>query len=139
MNRKTLIALIGAIIIAVAVPVAAIAASSGPAVAVQIRTLTKTLRSTVVHGEKGSITKGRTPRGVCPGQSAAGALSAATHGRWTGKYYASLHDIFVTSILGVTPKSPDYWGFFVNGKMASKGVCETKLRTGEKLQFKIVK
>jgi hypothetical protein len=139
MHRNTVLALIGAIILAVAVPVAAVAASAGPAVHVRISSTSKTLRNVTVRGETGWITKGGTPRGVCSGKSAAGALSAATHGRWTGKYYASLKDVFVTSILGVKPTASHYWGFFINGKTASKGVCETKLRAGERLGFKIVK
>ena len=139
MHRKTLIALIGAIIIAVAATGAALAASAGPAVNVRIRTLTTTLKNVVAHGETGWITKGGTPTGKCPGNSAAGALDVATHGKWAGKYYASVGGIFVTSILGVKPKSPDYWGFLVNGKTSNKGVCQVKLRAGEKLLFKIIK
>ena len=90
MNRKTLGALLGALVIALAVSGVALAAGSGPAVSVQVKTSSKTLlNATGVHGEKGSITKGKTPKGKCPGSSAAGALDAATHGRWTGKYFAS--------------------------------------------------
>jgi Domain of unknown function (DUF4430) len=139
MNRRILVALIGAIVLAGAASSAALAAGSGPAVTVQVKSLTKTLRQSVVHGEKGWVTKGGTPRGKCPGNSGAGALDAATHGKWTGKYYASVGGIFVTSILGVTPKSPDYWGVYVNGKASSTGVCQIHLRSGEKLLFKIVK
>jgi hypothetical protein len=139
MHRKTLVALLGAMIIAVAASGVALAAGSSRNVHVQIRTLTKTLRQAVVHGEKGWITKGGTPRGRCSGNSAAGALDAATHGRWSGKYYASVGGIFITSVLGVTPKSPDYWSIDVNGKAASKGACAITLRPGEKLVFKVVK
>jgi hypothetical protein len=139
MNRKTVLALVGAIAIAVLTAGAAVAASAGPAVTVQVKTLSKTLKNTVVHGESGSIRKGGTPRGKCPGSSAAGALDAATHGKWAGTYSASVGDIFVTSILGVTPKKPYFWFVFVNGKSASTGVCEIKLHSGEKLLFKIGK
>jgi hypothetical protein len=140
MNRKTLVALVGAIVVAAVLSGAALAATSfGPAVSVQIKTLTKTLKHVTVHGEKGWIRKGGTPRGKCPGTSAAGALDAATHGRWTGKYYASVGGIFVTSILGVKPKSPDYWGFVVNGKSSSKGACSVKLHAGDRLVFKVIK
>jgi uncharacterized low-complexity protein len=139
MKRKTLVALVGAIVMALAASGVALAAGSGPAVTVQIKSLTKTLSQSVVHGENGSITKGGTPHGKCPGNTAAGALDAATHGKWKGKYYASVGGIFVTSILGVTPKNPDYWGFYVNGKLASKGVCSVSLHAGEKLLFKVVK
>ena len=139
MHRKTLIALLGAMTMAVAAAGSALAAGSGPAVHVQIKTLTRTLRQTVVHGEKGWITKGGTPRGTCSGNSAAGALDAATHGKWGGKYYASVGGIFINSILGVKPKSPDYWSLYVNGKSSTQGACGVKLRAGQRLLFKEVK
>ncbi len=89
---------------------------------------------------KGWITKGGTPSGKCPASSAAGALNAATHGRWTGKYFTSVGGIFITSILGVKPPAKtDFWSVFVNGKSSNKGVCGVKLRAGERLLFKIVK
>jgi len=139
MHRKTLIALLGAMTIAVMAAGSALAASAGPAVHVQIKSLTETLRTTVVHGEKGWITKGGTPRGKCSGNSAAGALDAATHGRWTGKYYSSVGGIFITSILGVKPKGSQYWNLYVNGKSSSEGACAVKLHRGQKLLFKVVK
>jgi hypothetical protein len=138
MHRKTLVALLGAIVMAVAASGVAFAASSGPAVTVQVKSLTKTLlKPTTAHGEKGSITKGGTPKGKCPGTSAAGALDAATHGKWTGKYYASVGGIFVTSIDGVKPTGSDFWGVYVNGKASNSGICAVKLKSGEKLLFKI--
>ena len=140
MNRKAVTALVGAFVLALAVSGVALAAGSGPAVSVQVKTLSKTiLRATGVHGKKGSITKGKTPKGKCPGTSAAGALDAATHGKWTGKYSASLHEIFITSILGVKPPAKDFWEIVVNGKPASTGACEIKLHAGEHLLFKIAK
>ena len=140
MHRKTLIALLGAIVMAVAASGVALAAGSGPAVTWQVKSLNKTLlKPTSVHGEKGWITKGGTPKGKCSGNSAAGALDAATHGKWSGKYFSSLSDIEVTSILGVKPPSSDFWELFVNGKPASTGVCEVKLHAGQKLLFKIAK
>ena len=140
MHRKTLVALLGAIVMAVAASGVALAASSGPAVTVQIKSLNKTLlKPTTEHGETGSITKGGTPKGKCPGGSAAGALDAATHGKWAGKYYASVGGIFVTSILGVKPTGNDYWSVYVNGKAASKGICAIKLHSGEKLLFEVIK
>jgi hypothetical protein len=140
MNRKTVSALVGALVMALAVSGVALAAGTGPSVTVQVKSLTKTLlKPTAVHGEKGSITKGGTPKGKCAGNSGAGALDAATHGKWAGKYSASLHDIFITSILGVKPRGNDFWEIFVNGKPASTGACGIKLHAGEKLLFKIAK
>ena len=139
MNRKTVLALIGAIAIAALTSGAALAASAGPAVTVQIKTPAKTLVNTTVHGETGWITKGGTPKGKCSGTTAAGALDAATHGKWAGKYYSSVTPpgILVTSILGVKPKSPHYWAFLVNGKTANTGVCGIKLHKGDKFLFKV--
>jgi Domain of unknown function (DUF4430) len=140
MHRKTLIALIGATVMALAASGVALAAGSGPSVTWQIKSLNKTLlKPTTVHGEKGWITKGGTPKGKCSGNSAAGALDAATHGKWSGKYFSSLSDIEVTSILGVKATGSHFWDLFINGKPASTGVCEVKLRAGEKLLFKIAK
>jgi Domain of unknown function (DUF4430) len=141
MHRRTVVALIGAIVMAVAVAGTgvALASTSGPSVTVQIRNGTKTLSSGTVHGEKGWITKDGTPKGKCSGKSALGALDAATHGRWAGKYYASVGGIFVTSIDGVKPKGTSFWGFYVNGKSSSVGVCSVKLKAGQKLLFKVVK
>jgi hypothetical protein len=139
MHKKTLLALVGAIAMAVAASGVALA-SSGPSVSVQIKSLNKTLlKPTTEHGQKGWITKGGTPKGKCSGGSAAGALNAATHGKWAGKYYSSVPGIFVTSIDGVKPKGSDYWSIYVNGKSSSTGLCAIKLKSGEKLLFKIVK
>jgi hypothetical protein len=141
MNRKTVSALVGALILAFAASGVALAAGTGPSVTVQIKSSSKTLlKPTAVHGENGSITKGGTPKGKCPGNTAAGALDAATHGKWAGKYYASVPGIFVTSILGVKPSgSSSFWELVVNGKPASKGICAVTLHAGEKLLFKIAK
>ncbi len=141
MHRKTLAALVGALVMAFAASGVALAAGTGPSVTVQIKSTSKTLlRPTAVHGETGSVTKGGTPKGKCPGNTAAGALDAATHGKWTGKYYSSVPGIFVTSVLGVKPAgSSSFWELVVNGKPASKGICAVKLHAGEKLLFKIAK
>jgi Domain of unknown function (DUF4430) len=141
MHRKTIAALVGALVMALAASGVALAAGTRPSVTVQIKSTSKTLlKPTVVHGEKGSVTKGGTPKGKCPGNSAAGALDAATHGKWTGKYYSSVPGIFVTSVLGVKPSgSSSFWELVVNGKPASKGICAVKLHAGEKLLFKIAK
>ena len=142
MNRKTVLALIGAIATAGAVtasPLALASSPTGPAVTVKVKTPTKTLVKATVHGEKGSITKGGTPKGKCPGNSGAGALDAATHGKWKGTYSSSLKDIFITSILGVKAKGHHFWKIVVDGKTATTGVCGVKLHSGEKLLFKLAK
>ena len=140
MPRKTIASLVGALAVALVACSVALAAGSGPAVTVKIKSPTKTLlKRTTVHGEKGWITKGRTPKGKCAGNTAAGALDAATHGKWKGKYFAKYHEIFIGSILGVKPSGHDFWEIVVNGKPASVGACEIKLHAGERLLFKIAK
>jgi hypothetical protein len=137
MKKSSIVAAVMAVLICGALVPVALGAAAGPTVKVQIKTLKKTLLPTTsVRGEKGWITKGGTPRGKCSGDSAAGALSAATHGRWTGKYYASVSGIFVTSILGVKPSGSDYWSVYVAGKPSSVGICSIKLHAGERLAFK---
>jgi Domain of unknown function (DUF4430) len=144
LNLKKLLALGGASLVlaaVLAVPAGAALAASGPAVTVQIKSLTKTLlKPTKVHGGTGWITKGHTPSGKCSARSAAGALNNATHGRWTATYYAGVGGIFVDSILGVKPPNKnDYWEILVNGRASSLGACQIKLKTGEKLLFKLTK
>ena len=114
-------------------------ASTGPAVTVKVKAPHRTLLgSTTVHGEKGWITKGGTPRGKCSGASAAGALDNATNSHWKGKYYSSVGGIFITSILGYAPHGHHYWEVVVNGKVSNKGICDIKLQRGERLLFKVV-
>ena len=140
MNRKTLVALLGALVVALAATGAALAASTGPAVTVQIKTLSKTLKTATVHGQTGWITKDGAPSGKCSGNSGAGALSAATHGKWSGKWYSTYSDYLVNSILGVKPKNSHYyWELFVNGKSFSSGMCHVKLKAHETILFKIAK
>jgi uncharacterized low-complexity protein len=140
MHRKTLVAHLGAIVMALAASGVALAASSGPAVTVQVKNGTKTLTQRTVHGETGWITKDGTPKGKCSASGALGALDAATRGKWVGKYDSSLGGLFVTSIDGVKPKNTSYyWAFYVNGKYSNVGACAVKLKPGEKLLFKIAK
>ena len=144
MNRSTLVAAGAAILLSPAAALAAYgtadAGQHGPAVNVRVTTGHKTLLDAAdVHAGSGWITKGGTPRGKCPAASAAGALNKATKGHWTGKYYASVQGIFITSILGHKPPVHTYWGVYVHGQLASKGICQLKLQQGERLLFKITK
>lgn len=118
-------------------PPMALAAGSPPPVTVRVEGATRTLLATrtVTAPSSGTITKGGTPKGVCPADSAAGALGAATRGRWAGTYYKGL-GIDVTTILGRRlDASRAYWEFFVNDRPAQKGICDTTLRRGESLLF----
>lgn len=118
----------------------ALAAGAAAPVTVRVEGATRTLlqAKSVTAPTTGSITKGKTPAGTCPADSAAGALAVATHGRWNGTYYKGL-GIDVTTILGTTPKYDNgkgsYWEFFLNNRAASKGVCDTSLKRGDSLLF----
>jgi hypothetical protein len=143
------LALCGASLGLTLAPAVALAAGSAPAttpsppptVTVRIEGAARTLlaQTAVKAPTSGWITKGGAPKGSCPAASAAGALNRATGGRWTGKYYASVPGIFITSILGVKPSNPNkyYWGVFVNNRTSNLGVCSIKLTRGEKLLFAI--
>lgn len=113
----------------------------GPKVTITVQGRTKTLlATTTVRGRTGSITRGGAPAGKCPADSAQGALNVATHGHWKGSWYASYHEYFITGILGDDETSKKYyWALYVNGKSSSKGACDVKLKTGEKLLFKVTK
>jgi hypothetical protein len=116
----------------------AVAAGSAPAVSVRVEGMTRTLLAakTVSAPSSGSITKGGTRAGSCPSDSAAGALNLATGGRWNGSYYKGL-GIDVSTILGtkLSYSKGSYWGFYVNDRLASKGICDTKLAKGDSLLF----
>jgi hypothetical protein len=116
------------------------AGTSGTTVSVRIEGKNRTLLpATVVHTHSGSITRGGTPKGVCPATSAAGALDVATHHKWNGSYGS--FGLSVTQILGEThPLSPPryYWSIWVNNRYAPTGVCGLKLHRGEQLLFAAV-
>ncbi len=116
-------------------------AFAAPSVSVRVEGLTKTLleTKTVTAPSTGSITKGGTPAGTCPDDTAAGALDVATHHDWGGTYSSGL-GIEVNSILGTaySYSHGSYWAFYVNNRYASSGVCDTALAPGESLLFAAV-
>ena len=126
---------------AVLVMVPAAVAASGTTVTVQVQGQSKTLlAATSVTLGSGSVTKGGVAAGKCPADTAQGALNVATHGHWNGKWYASYNEYYITGILGENETGKKYyWGLYVNGKLASKGACDVKLTSGEKILFKVTK
>jgi hypothetical protein len=119
----------------------ALAAASGPQVSVRLEGLNSTLLAakTISVPAGGSITKGGVTPGLCPADSAQGALAVATRGNWTGSWSASFKEYEVTGILGDTPNiKRDYYEIFVNNVAASTGACEIKLKAGAKLLFAVV-
>jgi hypothetical protein len=110
-------------------------------VTVTVKGKTKLLLPTkTVQLKSGWITRGGAPTGKCSATSAQGALNVATHGNWKGTWYSSYHEYYITGILGDSETTKKYyWGLYVNGKMASKGACDIKLKTGDKVLFKVTK
>jgi hypothetical protein len=93
------------------------------------------LPATAAHAESGSITKGGTPAGTCPGSSGAGYFDSATHHNWNGSYSSGL-GVEITSVLGETHKFSAkgfYWGIWVNNRFATTGLCDLKLKPGDQL------
>jgi hypothetical protein len=120
---------------------AAPAAMAATTVTIKVQGKTRTLLPTkTVQVGTGWITRGGAPSGKCPVASAQGALNIATHGSWKGSWSKSYSEYYITGILGDTETSKKaYWGLYVNGKSASKGACDIKLKTGDKLLFKVTK
>ncbi len=135
--RRPLLATAAPVAAGLLCAVPALAAAS-PKVSFRVEGASRTLLApkTLVAPSSGSITKGGTPAGVCPADSAAGALNVATHGDWGGTYSSGL-GVEVTNILGTNAlyAKGSYWEFFVNDRAASEGVCDTKLKSGEQLLF----
>jgi hypothetical protein len=129
-------AALGGVAAAVVLASTAPAFGAGSRVTVRVEGLKHTLlASTAAHAESGSITKGGTPKGSCPGTSAAGYLDSATHHRWKGTYSSGL-GVAVTNVLGEThtfSAKGFYWGIWVNDRFASSGLCDLKLRRGDEL------
>jgi hypothetical protein len=137
MDVKKLIAVCGAIVVAVVSPAAAAVAAAGTTVTVRIEGVKKTLLApSRARTHAGWITKGGTPSGTCPETSAAGALDVATHHRWGGTYSASVGGLEITSILGErhTFSSAYFWEIFVNNR-AGVGGCAQTLHRGDQLLF----
>jgi hypothetical protein len=117
-------------------------ASTALAVKVSVRVEGKSktlLSSTTVQTANGSITEGGAPRGLCPASSAAGALNVATHGNWSGPFKSSFNDYELFTVLGErwSFSSPNFWGIWINNKLASTGMCEIKLRPRDQLLFAV--
>jgi hypothetical protein len=136
--KHTQFAALGGVVAALAIAAPALGAGSGSGsgVTVRVEGLKHTLLpATVAHTESGSITKGGTPSGSCPGSSGAGYFDSATHHHWNGSFSSGL-GIEVTNVLGETHKFSAkgfYWGIWLNNRFASAGLCDLKLKPGDQL------
>lgn len=76
------------------------------------------------------VVKDGNPDHSCPGQSALGALQAATRGEWSGSWSDGL-GWFVSAIKGERPRGNAFFELWIDHRRSSKGVCDAKLRGGE--------
>jgi hypothetical protein len=131
-----------------AAPVAAAALLATPALAgaqtrasFRVEGVSKTLlpAKSVTVPTGGSITKGGTPKGSCPANTAAGAFNVATGGNWSGTYSTGL-GVEVTKILGETNlfSKGHWWELFDNNRSAAVGICSLKVKPGDQLLFAAV-
>jgi hypothetical protein len=129
-------AALGGVVAALALAITAPALGAGSGVTVRVEGLKHTLLpATVAHTESGSITKAGAPKGACPGGDAIGYFDSATHHKWGGSFSSGL-GVEVTNVLGEThtfSAKGFYWGIWVNGKFASAGLCDLKLKPGDQL------
>jgi hypothetical protein len=119
----------------------ALGAASGPRITIRIEGAKRTLLgpTTLRAPAGGWVTKGGAPKGKCPADSAAGALSAATHGAWSGSWSKKYDDYLITKILGDTERGRKaYWEILVNDVGASAGACALRLHPGERLLFAVM-
>jgi hypothetical protein len=146
MHRRTAIAsavaiFAGALALMAGLGTTSVAAGRAPKVKVRIEGARHTLlRTHVVRvPRRGSITKGGAPRGACPANTAAGVLTRATKGRWSGSFSSQYQNYLITTILGDTENTKhSYWEILVNHAPASAGVCQLHLRRGDQIVFAAV-
>jgi hypothetical protein len=136
MTSRSILALAGASLALAMAPGAALA---GQKVSVRIEGAVHTLQpARTVQTPSGFITKFGAPAGVCPGDSALGALDVGTHGRWKGKFYSSFSDFLISSVLGEAPNvKTGYWGIWVNNRYSTTGACEIKVKSADQLLFAV--
>ena len=85
----------------------------------------------------GTVTKDGVAADSCSGESAAGALELATHGRWVGTWSKSLKGYFVSAIDGVAFPSTgaEFWAFWIDNAPASQGICGIHPKAGQRILF----
>lgn len=139
--RPSAAALVLALAAALAVPTATVASSpsKGKAVSVGLRVegMHATLLDATVKAHATSIDPDGKPADTCEGLTAAAALQEGTQGKWSaGEYFSGL-GYSVVGIFGESYPftSPYYWSFWVDGKVASAGICTVALHPSQRLLF----
>jgi hypothetical protein len=86
------------------------------------------------------VVKDGNPAHSCSGTSAAGALQLATSGNWNGTWFSGL-GYSVETIAGESHLFEEgaaanfFWGFWLDNKPSSVGVCEAELSAGDSILF----
>lgn len=116
----------------------ALAAKPGTRVHIRVEGMHSTLLpETTLSVKAQSIDPDGKPSDTCEGDTAAAALQLATKGKWkAGAYYSGL-GYSVEGLFGESYSfsSSYYWSFWIDGKVASAGICGATLHPGEKLLF----
>ena len=111
---------------------------AGTRVDIRVEGLHSTLLpETVILAKAQSIDPDGKPVDTCEGDTAAAALQQATKGNWkAGAYYSGL-GYSVEGLFGeaYSFSSAYYWSFWIDGKVASAGICGATLHSGEHLLF----
>jgi len=133
MHRKFVSSVVGALAAAALVAPLAHAAGSSPRVGVRVEAPGRTLADTTITLTHALVKPDGTH--VCSGDSAGAALWRAVPDHWTGTWYDSLSDYAVDAFGDVRAPADfsAYWAFWLNGKMATAGVCGTELHNGDKV------
>jgi hypothetical protein len=133
---RTSLALGAFCLLLVALAPAAFAAGPAP-VTVRVEGASQTLiPPTEVTTTSTPVVKDGNPAHACAGTSAAGALELATSGNWGGTWFSGL-GYSVETIAGETHLFEEgaaanfFWGFWLNNKPATTGVCEAELSAGD--------
>ena len=143
MHRKHLVALCGAILAVCSFGTAVAFAASGTATTVTVRVEGKTRTllgpKAVQLPSSGWITKGGAPSGKCSAGSAQGGLDVETRGHWSGKWFGSLNEYEIFTILRDHESvTHEFWEIFVNNVAASAGACDITPKPGDQLLFAAV-
>jgi len=118
------------------------AASAAATVTVRAEGINRTLLPpTQITTDTTPVVKDGNSAHSCSGLTAAGALERATAGNWSGKWFESFHGYSVETILGETlafePEAAAnyFWGYWLDNKASSIGICEGELQPGESILF----
>ena len=93
------------------------------------RTLIKERKVTLADAP---IIKDGNPDHACNGQAAIGALQAGSGGNWSGSWFEGL-GYSADAIMGNRPKAPGYFELWVNHRLSSTGLCDTRMSAGDQV------